>query len=87
MPVLKLGEKELWSLTEAARRLGVTRAFLWRLVKSGRLAVIRIGSAALVAPEAAREAVKLFYNRQRAEARRRWWRERKQKRKVTDDAS
>ncbi len=87
MPVLKLGEKELWSLTEAAKRLGVTRAFLWRLVKSGRLATIRIGSAALVAPDAAREAVRLFYNRKRADAKRRWWRERKQKRKVTDDAS
>ncbi len=73
MPVLKLGDKELWSLTEAAKRLGVTRAALHRAIKKGQLAAIQIGSAKLVAPEAAREWVRLFYHRKRAEAQRKRW--------------
>ena len=49
--------EEYVTLPEAARRLGITRAVLWRHVKAGRLAFERVGKWYLIAePELERFA-------------------------------
>lgn len=49
-------ERDLLSLADVAYRLSVSRTTVWRLVREGRLPVVRIGSRTLV-PRSAVESL------------------------------
>ncbi len=77
---LRLGETELWTMSEAAKKVGVSRNALWRAVKRGELGTVQVGPAKLVTPEAVTAWVKTRYRADMAKrVRRRWQRARKRK--------
>jgi len=61
-----MSKNGLMTVAEAARRKGVTRQAIHAAIKSGRLAVVQVGSIALRIEPKALAALELNQNKQRS---------------------
>jgi len=67
-------------ISKVAQQLGVTRVTLYRASKLGLIPFVRVGRHRLIDLEAAQRFIREHYRRDLAEAMRRTWRKRKQRR-------